>query len=139
MRLKSIAARTGFSAAVTIGILGAHTGPAHAAGWHGIQGTVHQKRVGKDWYHSSNRRVKVGTGTVRALFDDLPKSGITFKIRTKSNRTIGDPEHWTARETDLARVLAKRVRTLTPMYASFKQYDACDRCRPYSFSGSLYY
>ena len=139
VRTKSIAIRTGLAATLSFGLLGSYTGPAHAAAWHGIEGTVYQKRVGKDWYHSDNQRPKSGTGSVQAQFSNLPKSGITFKMRDRSNRTIGNPHFWTSQETDLTRILAKKVKHETPMYASFKQYNACDSCKPYSFSGSLYY
>lgn len=139
MNVKNIAIRSGFSAMVAFGFLGTYVNSAHAASWHGIEGTVYQKRVGKDWYHSDVKRVKRGAGVVKAQFSDIPKSGITFKMRTKSNHTIGNPQHWTNQETDLSRDLAGKVASRTPMYSSFKQYNACDRCRPYSFSGSLYY
>lgn len=139
MHVKSIAVRSGLSVAVAFGFLGTYTSSAQAASWHGIEGTVYQKRVGKDWYHSDVRRVKRGTGVVKLQFSDIPKSGITFKVRTKSNHTIGNPQHWTSQETDLTRDLASKVSNGTAMYASFKQYNACDRCKPYSFTGSLYY
>lgn len=139
MRSKSIAVRAGLSTAAALGLLCAHTAPAQAASWHGIEGTVYQKRVGKDWYHSPNKRPKVGSGSVKAQFSSLPQSGLTFKMRDQSNKTIGIPHSWTQQETDLLRTLAGKVKNKRIMYTSFRQYNACDRCKPYSFEGSLYY
>jgi hypothetical protein len=139
MRARSIVTQVALAVALTAGFLGATTGAANAAGWHGIEGTVYSAATGKDWFHSTTERIKEGTSNVRVQFGNLPKAGITFKIRNASNATLGSAQSWTAQETDLIRTLSTSVAANTRFYTSFKQYNACSNCSPYSFTGSLYY
>lgn len=139
MRSKTIATKAGLTAALALSLLGAHTTPAQAASWHGIEGTVYQKSTTKFWFNSDKKRIKDGSGPVRARFSDLPRSGITFKIRDGGNQLRDSSQSWAKDETGVTRTLVNKVPNGKAMYTSFKQYKSCDRCSPYNFKGWLYY
>lgn len=136
MSTKRRIAKAGVAAALAVGIFAGAAGPAAAASWKGISGTVYS---GGSWFISSNDRYKEGTGSVQAKFSTLPKAGISFKIVNSSYATIGGTQHWTNAETDVARTLASSVANSTKFYTAFKQYSGCTGCSPYNFTGSLYY
>ncbi len=134
MRIRGIGMLMGIAAS---GVLIA--GPAHAASWHGVSGTVYSPCSGNVWYKSTTPRTKSGTGAVKLQFSTLNPGGVTWKILGKSGQQYGVTQSWTGTEEGITRTLDSSLGGGTTFYNMFKEYDGKCGHGNYNFDGSEYY
>lgn len=114
-------------------------GPASAASWNYVSGTVYSPCSGKVWYQSTNGHTKVGTGSVQLQFSNLNPGGVSWKLLGQSGQQIGSQQNWGGTETGITRTLASSVTNGTTFYNMFKEYDGKCGYANYNFTGSEYF
>jgi len=126
----------------TLGVVAAGlmiAGPASAASWHAVSGTVYSPCSGNIWYKSTNPRTKEGAGAVKLQFSNLNPGGVTWKLIAQTGQQIGVTQSWAGTEEGITRTLASSVSSGTTFYNMFKEYDGKCGYGNYSFDGSEYY
>jgi hypothetical protein len=127
---------------IALGLAAAGTlvaGPAYAASWHAVSGTVYSPCSGQIWYKSTNPRTKDGSGAIKLQFSQLNPGGVTWKLLGQAGQQIGVTQSWAGTEEGITRTLASGVNGGVTFYNMFKEYDGRCGYANYQFEGSEYY
>jgi hypothetical protein len=114
-------------------------GPAYAASWHYVSGTVYSPCSGHIWYTSTNPRTKSGDGAIKLQFSKINPGGVTWKLIRQSGVQLGVTQSWSGTEEGITRTLATGVNSGVTFYNMFKEYDGKCGHSDYEFTGSEYY